>query len=101
MGILKDFHKGHIGIATMKALMRNYVFWPNMHKEAEENIKPCRRCTIAAKVPSVKFTPWPKTDRPWLRLHTDFVDPLKGPYCLIVVDSFSKWLEEMKCKNPT
>ena len=72
-----------------------------MDKEIKENVKSYKGCTIAAKAQPVKFTPWLKTNRLWLRLHIDFADPMKGQYYLIVVDSFSKWPEVMKCKNST
>ena len=61
----------------MKALMRSYVFWLNMDKEIAENVKSCRGRVIAAKAPPVKFTMWPKTDRPWSKLHIDFTCPKK------------------------
>ena len=85
----------------MKALIRRCVFWPNMEKEIEGKVKFCRGCAIAAKASPVKFTPWPKTDRPWLRLDIDFAGPIKGHNYLIVVDSFSKWPEMMKRKIST
>ena len=85
--------------ARMKALMRSSVFWPNIDKEIEANVKSFRGCAIAAKVPPMKFTPWTKTDRPWSKLHIDFAGPMKGLYYLIVVDSFSKWSEVNKYKN--
>ena len=62
--ILKDFHTDHLGMARIKALMRSYVFWLNMDKELVENVESCRSCVIAGKAPPVKFTPWPKTDKP-------------------------------------
>lgn len=55
---------------------------------------------ITARVPLVKFTPWPKTDRPWAKLHIVFAGPMKGQYHLIVVDIFLKWPKVIKCKNP-
>ena len=75
--IIKDFHSSHSGIVRMKTLMRSYAFWSNMDKEIEENIKSFRGCAIAAKTPSVKFTPRPKTERPRSRLHIDFAAPMK------------------------
>ena len=71
-----------------------------MDKEIEENVKSCRGCAIEAKALPVKFTPWSKTDQPWSRLHIDLAGSMKEQYHLIVVDSFSKWPEVMKCKNP-
>ena len=51
--------------------------------------------------PPIRFNPWPKTDLLCSRIHTDFAGPLEGYYHLIVVDSFSKWPEVHRCKNPT
>ncbi|GAB1605961.1 uncharacterized protein K02A2.6-like, partial [Argonauta hians] len=99
--ILRDFHVGHPGITRMKSLMRSYVYWQNMDKDIENTVKSCRGCALAAKAPPTTFSPWPKTDRPWSRIHVDFAGPLEGYYYLIVVDSFSKWPEVFRCKNPT
>ena len=55
---------------------------------------------LAAKYPPIKFSPWPKTDLPWTHIHMDFARPLDGCYYLVVVDSYSKWPEVFKCKNP-
>ena len=67
--IQQDFHEGHPGICRMKAL-RSYVYWPKMDKDIEKNIKSCIGCAMVAKAPSIKFNPWPKTDRTWSRLQT-------------------------------
>ena len=99
--ILKDFHVGHPGITRTKSLMRSFVFWKNLDKDIENMVKTCTGCARAAKSPPVKFSPWPKTDRPWTRIHADFAGPVDGHYYLIVVDSFSKWPEVFKCKKPT
>ena len=39
-------------------------------------------------------------DLPWTCIHMNFVGLLDGCYYLIVVDSYSKWPEVFKCKNP-
>ena len=90
--ILKDFHTGHPGATRMKSLMRSYVYWRNMDKDIEENVKACRGCALAAKAPPIQFSPWPKANYPWSWIHVDY---------LIVVDSFSKWPEVFRCKSPT
>ena len=56
---------------------------------------------MAAKASPVKISPWPKTYRPWPMLHIDYVGPMNGIYYLIVVDSFTKWSEVVKCRRPT
>ena len=99
--ILRDFHIGHPGISRMKSLMRSYVYWPKMDSDIESTVKSCKGRALAAKAPAVKISPWPKTDQPWSRIHVDFAGPLDGFYYLIVVDSFTKWPEIMKCRKPT
>ena len=87
--------------ARMKSLMRWYIHWPNMEKDIENAVKSCKGCALAAEAPPIKFNPGTKTDLPWSRIHIDFACPLEGYYYLIVVDSFSKWSEVHRCKNPT
>ena len=65
----------------------------------ENIVKLCKGCALAAKAPPIKFKSWPKL--PWCRIHIDFVGQLEGFYYFIVVDSFSKWPEVHRCKNPT
>ena len=71
-----------------------------MNKDVEKNVKSCLGCVMTVKAPPIKLNPWPKIGRSWSRLHIDFADLLKEQYYLIVVNSFSKWLEVIKCKNP-
>ena len=57
--ILKDFNTGHPIMNRMKALMRSYVYWPGMDKDIENMMKSCKSCASVAKVPPIKFNPWP------------------------------------------
>ena len=47
------------------------------------------------------YKPWPKTEQPWSRIHVDFAGPMEDIYYLIVVDSYTKWPEVLRCKRPT
>ena len=96
--ILKDFHVGHPGSNRIKRLIRSFVYWPNMDKDIENAVKLFKGCALAAEPLPIKFNTWPKT---WSRIHIDFAGPLEGFYNFIVVDSFSKWPEVHRCKNPT
>ena len=98
--IPKDFHIGHPGITRTKSLMRSYVFWKNLDKNIENMIRSCTGCALAAKSPPIQFSPLPKTDLPWTRIHVDFAGPMDGCYYLIVVDCYSKWPKVFKCKKP-
>ena len=99
--ILKDFHLGHPGITRMKELMRSFVYWKSMDRDIEETVKACKGCALASKNPPIQHSPWPKAERPWERIHADFAGPLDGWYYLIVIDSYSKWPEVIRTKNPT
>ena len=99
--ILKEFHSVHPGMSRMKAVMYGYTYWPRMDRNIEKIVRECQRCQLAAKAPPVQIQPWPKTDTQWTRLHIDYAGPFNGHYFLVVVDSFSKWLEVFKCKHPT
>ena len=72
-----------------------------MDKDIEDIVKSCKGCALAAKAPLIKYSPWPKMDRVWSRIHIDFASPLDGFYYLIIVNSFSKWPEVLRCRNPT
>ena len=72
-----------------------------MDKDIERTVKTCKGCALAAKAPSTMSGSWPKPDRAWSRVHLDFAGPLEGFYYLILVDSFLKWPEVLKCKKPT
>ena len=81
--------------------MRSYVYWPKMDNDITDMIEKCKGCALAAKVPSTTFKPLPKTEQPWSRIHVDFTGPLEDFYYLIVVDSYSKWPEVLRCRRPT
>ena len=99
--ILKDFYAGHPGSTRKKSLMCSCVHWPNMDKDIENAVKSCKGCALEAKAIPIKFNPWPKKDLLWPRVHIDFTGPHEGYYNLIVVDSFLKWPEVYRYKNPT
>ena len=99
--IFRDFNTGHPGINRMKSLMRSYVYWPMMDNNIRDMIEKCKGCVLAAKALPTTFKPWPKTEQPWSRIHVDFAGPLEDFYCLIVVDSYSKWPEVVRCRRPT
>lgn len=92
--ILEILHSAHPGIVKMKGLARSYVWWPNLDKEIEDCVNSCHECQEARKMPNkAPLHPWEWSRAPWTRLHVDFAGPTDGKYFLIVIDSFSKWLE--------
>lgn len=92
--VLRQFHSGHPGIGRMKSIARSFAYWPGMDAEVEQYVRRCRHCQNAAKMPPrVQPVPWPRTDKPWQRIHLDFAGPINGKMYLIIVDAHSKWPE--------
>ena len=68
--VIKQFHNGHQGISCMKALVRTYVYWPNMDKQLKELAHKCSNCQLAAKsLRKTTLSSWPISESPWSCLH--------------------------------
>ena len=93
--IIKIAHEGHLGIVNTKRLLRSKVWFPNLDKEVEKEIKNCYTCQSTVykneKEPLV-MTELP--NGPWEHVKADFFGPLpSGDYILEVVDVYSRWVE--------
>nr|XP_047141340.1 uncharacterized protein K02A2.6-like [Hydra vulgaris] len=91
--VLEELHEVHPGVSKMKALARSYVWWPGIDLEIENKVKNCETCQRNQKCPLTESHPWEYPSRPWERLHIDHAGPMNGKIFLVVVDSFSKWIE--------
>ncbi|XP_062546621.1 uncharacterized protein K02A2.6-like [Armigeres subalbatus] len=97
-----QLHRGHPGIQRMKAIARSYVYWPSLDKDIVDHVKSCRHCASTAKSPSkLAPVPWPRSTKPWERVHIDYAGPITGSYYLIVVDSYTKWPEIIQTHSTT
>lgn len=92
--LLKSLHETHAGIVKMKALSRQFIWWPNMDKEIEDIATSCSNCCAnRSDPPSAPLHPWQFPERPWQRLHIDLAGPLQNRMFLIIMDANTKWLE--------
>ena len=86
----------------MKAIARQYFWWPNMNEEIENITRQSQNCQentpLSTKVPTAAWN-WPSG--PWKRLHIDYAGPFMGHMFLVVIDSYSKWLEVFPVKSST
>ena len=89
--MLELLHKSHWGITRMKQMARRYVWWPGIEREIEQCVKSCQPCRQAAKSPDREYCPWPKTSRPWQRVHVDYAGPFRGKMWLVCIDAHSKF----------
>ena len=64
--ILAELHQSHCGIVRMKALARNYVWWPGLDEDITNMVKGCAECQavqhLLAKAP---LHPWAWPTAPW------------------------------------
>lgn len=99
--VLSELHKSHLGVVKTKALARSYVWWPKIDSDIEQMVKSCHSCQISQASPEKSsLIPWVPSNVAWERIHIDFAGPLKGFHFLVIVDSYSKWVEVFKTKSP-
>lgn len=91
--VLKLLHANHAGMVKMKQLARRSVYWFGINKDIEKFVSLCEECNSMAIVnkPAEKFQ-WIPTSRPFSRIHIDFFHFNHHTF-LLIVDSFSKWIE--------
>ena len=100
--VLLDLHRSHLGLAKTKALATSYIWWPNLDNDIEKLLKICQSCqSLQANPEKSRLIPWEPENATWKRIHIDFAGPIKGYQLLIIVDSFSNWVEVFKTSNAT
>ncbi|CAG2254580.1 unnamed protein product [Mytilus edulis] len=108
--ILKSYHDsllgGHGGIERTYHTIRYKYYWPGMYSDIQQYVQTCIQCQRAK--PDAHKRPTPLQPLPILdvfrRVHMDILGPFrKSPdgysHVLLVVDSFSKYVEIFPMKN--
>ena len=89
--VLQELHKGHQGVARMKAKARSQVWWPGLDHEIEQLARCCSACVNVKSVPPhCMLHPWVWPTRAWSRIHVDYVGPIFGKTYLVIVDAYTK-----------
>ena len=92
--VLEEAHAAHIGIARMKSLTRQFVWWPKIDNDLESKVRSCNICQkFKNEPPQAILHPWEWPKQPWVRIHADFAGPFLGKMFLILIDAHSKWIE--------
>lgn len=100
--VLNELHDSHMGIVKTKAIARSYVWWPGVDEAVETRCKACTVCAALSDAPPAQPPrSWPGTQRPWSRLHIDFLGPIAGQTFMIIIDSNTKWLEAIRMTRTT
>ena len=92
--VLDVLHDGHPGISRMKELARSFIWWPGLDDDIQSRVEACTKCQINQKSSTPQqLHPWEWPEHPWSRIHIDYVGPIRNRYLLVVIDSYSKWLD--------
>jgi hypothetical protein len=92
--VMSLLHESHPGMVRMKLLARSIIWWPNIDREIENFVQCCKTCQAVQRAETPLLNDWPNCMRRMQRIHIDFCTFKQLTY-LIIIDSFSKWLEVM------
>ena len=88
-------------MCRMKALGRNYVWWPTMNKKIEQLVSSCATCArFHNQGPVTPLHPWKWPTHVYERVHTDYAE-MEGQNYLVIVDTYSKWPELLHMQSTT
>ncbi|XP_060882065.1 uncharacterized protein K02A2.6-like [Metopolophium dirhodum] len=91
-----------MGSSSMKSLARSYFWWPGMDKEIENITQNCDNClNVRQNPPKSIISPWKWPEKPWTRVHCDFLGPFQNKYFFVIVDATTKWLEIFQVNSMT
>ena len=111
--VLKFAHNsvwaGHLGYEKSFERIRCNFYWPCMKAEIKDYCASCKDCQLRKKrmvFDNVPIEPVIRAGSPFQTMHFNFAGPLGVKsngfdYCLVVVDSFSKWIDLVPLKNLT
>jgi len=106
--ILEAHCIGHEGYNKTYQRLRKCYYWNNMVNDIKRIISKCQQCQLSRP----KTYPEPiediptKVEGPFTRLDLDIIGPLEktsnnNKYILVIVDFFTKWVEDEPTENVT
>ena len=71
-----------------------------MDADIEFLVKHCQIFQANQRMPNKSVPhPWVRSENPWERIHLDYAGPFKEMMWLIIVYSYSKWIEDFYMRN--
>ena len=97
--VLKDIHRGHLGIEKCRLRARRSVFWPNMNVDIAKIVNQCELCQVHGG-PQTKTYTYNMNESSHYPMHcvgTDLFEYKQKPY-LLMIDYFSSypWVRPLK-----
>lgn len=99
--------QGHFAVEKTLSRVKMVAWWPNMFRATKKHVQTCLNCVVNN---SDKIVKGPMSHQPIVdlgcRIQMDFIGPKpnaaqSNKYCLVIVESFSKWVEAFPTKNNT
>ena len=91
---MRELHEAHLGIAQIKSLACQYIWWLRIDSDLEHKVKTCKARQSTRKNPApASLHPWEWPRRPWLRVYADYAGPYVGHMFLVLVDAHTKWMD--------
>ena len=70
--VLEHFHQFHPGMARMRQLMRQFVWWPSLDGDIQKHVNSCTSCLETQSSRSnIHLSSWPDSSRFFQRLFVD------------------------------
>lgn len=91
---LEIAHRGHPGVVTMKRMLRERVWWPNLDNDVKQFTESCLGCTCVARTdPPEPLTMTVLPNEAWEFIAIDFFEaPEVNATLLVIVDYFSRYV---------
>ena len=90
---LKELYQCHLGMVKMRALARNYMWWPGIDADIEEKANHCYICQRSrTSLARAALHPWEWPRKHWQWIHVDYAD-YNGKNLFIVPNAHSKLKE--------
>jgi transposase InsO family protein len=91
--VLEYFHKYHPGMARMRQLMRQFVWWPGIDGDIEKHVSSCPTClSNQSSRTNCHLSSWPDSSFFFQRVFIDICFHLDKEY-LIIVDHLSNFVD--------
>jgi hypothetical protein len=91
--LLELFHEFHPGMARMRQIMRQFVWWPGIDGDIQKFVASCIPClSNQASRSNCNLSSWPDCSRFFQRLFIDICFHLDKQY-LILIDGFSNFID--------
>ena len=100
--VLEELHQGHPGVVRMKSLACSHVWWPELDREIEDQVKACMSCQAVKHAPAKALLhPWAWPTALWEHIHVNFAGPVAERMLFIDMDAHSKCPEVCAMNSTT